>query len=130
MKQAVVQKLGQVMAFPTDPDLIYRFDMVAYFESLENPGWFERYSKDTFYRAGELKHRRGERKAKTRYKRIDVDNRIKFLQDCVSKSIGIPDDAQIFIGYQEKREDPTNPRVEITVSVVQDTDRFFPKRRR
>lgn len=130
MKQAVVEKLGKVMAFPTDPELVYRFDMIAYFESLENPGWFDHYTKDTYGRAGEPKHRKGERKAKTRYKRIDVDNRIKFLQDCVSKAIGIPDDAQIFVGYQEKREDPTNPRVEITVSVEPDTTRFFPKRRR
>jgi hypothetical protein len=130
VKQAVVDRLGKVMAFPTDPELIYRFDMIAYFESLENPGWFERYGKDTYGRSGELKHHKGERKAKTRYKRIDVDNRIKFLQDCVSKAIGIPDDAQIFVGYQEKREDPHNPRVEITVSVEQDPDRFFSKRRR
>jgi len=130
VKQAVVNRIGKVMSFPVDPELLYRFDMVAYFETLENPGWFERYTKDTRDREGNTKHHRGERKAKSRYKRIDVDNRIKFLQDCVSKSIGIPDDAQIFIGYQEKREDPDNPRVEITVSVIEDTDRFFPKRRR
>lgn len=130
VKQAVVDRLGQVMSFPTDPELIYRFDMIAYFESLENPGWFEQYGRDTFGRSGESKHHKGERKAKTRYKRIDVDNRIKFLQDCVSKAIGIPDDSQIFVGHQEKREDPCNPRVEITVSVEQDPSRFFPKRRR
>lgn len=137
MKHAVVESIGKVMAFPTDPELIYRFDMIAYFEKLENPGWFEFFEKDTYYtknskdgkhRKGELKNRKGERKAKTRYKQIDVDNRIKFLQDCVSKSIGIPDDSQIFVGYQEKREDPDNPRVEVTVTVEQDTDRFFVRR--
>lgn len=139
MKHVVVEQLGKVMSFPTDPELIYRFDMIAYFDSLENPGWFEFYEKDTYYtkaskdgkhKKGELKNRKGERKAKTRYKRIDVDNRVKFIQDCVSKSVGIPDDAQIFIGSQEKREDPDNPRVEVTVSVVTDTDRFFPQKRR
>lgn len=138
VKQAVVSSLGKVMSFPIDPELIYRFDMIAYFQALENPGWFEKWNEDKFYtrdtkdgkhRKGELKHTRGERKAKSRYKQIDVDNRIKFLQDCVAKSIGVPDDSQIFVGYQEKREDPDNPRVEVKVSVVRDTSRFFPKRR-
>ena len=137
VKHAVVKKIGTVMSFPTDPETIYHFSMVAYFEKLENPGWFEFWKSDKFYTRdtkdgkhlkGELKHRKGERKAKTRYKQIDVDNRIKFLQDCVSKSIGIPDDSQIFVGQQEKREDPDNPRVEVVVSVVHDTSRFFPGR--
>lgn len=138
VKQAVVNTLGAVMAFPTNPELAYRFDMIAYFKALENPGWFEKWEESKYYtrdtkdgkhQKGELKHAKGERKAKTRYKQIDVDNRVKFLQDCVSKSIGIPDDSQIFVGYQEKREDPDNPRVEVTVTVIRDTSRFFPKRR-
>lgn len=138
VKESVVNSLGKVMSFPTDPELVYRFDIVTYFEALENPGWFESYERDEYYtkdskdgkhKKGELKHRCGEKKAATRYKRVDYDNRIKFLQDCVSKSIGIPDDSQIFVGHQEKREDPDNPRAEITVKVVRDTSRFFPKRR-
>ena len=138
VKNVVVQSMGTVMSFPTDPELIYRFDIVTYFEALENPGWFETYADDGYYtkdskdgkhKKGDLKHRRGEKKATTRYKRVDYDNRIKFLQDCVSKSIGIPDDSQIFVGHQEKREDPDNPRAEITVSVETDVSRFFPKRR-
>jgi len=137
VKHAVVESIGKVMSFPTDPELIYRFDMIAYFEALENPGWFEFWEEDKFYtrdtkdgkhRKGELKCQKGERKAKTRYKQVDVDNRIKFLQDCVSKSIGIPDDSQIFVGYQEKREDPDNPRLEVTGTVEEDTSRFFARR--
>jgi Holliday junction resolvase RusA-like endonuclease len=138
VKNVVVGKMGRVMSFPCDPEFIYRFDVVCYFDSLENPGWFERWDRDVFYtkdskdgkhKKGELRCARGERKAVTRYKRIDYDNRIKFLQDCVSKSIGIPDDSQIFVGHQEKREDPDRPRAEVTVTVERDTTRFFPKRR-
>lgn len=138
VKHVVVNKIGKVMTFPCDPELIYRFDIICYFDSLENPGWFERWDRDAFYtkdskdgkhRKGELKFKRGERKAATRYKRIDYDNRIKFLQDSVSKSIGIPDDSQIFVGYQEKREDPNNPRAEVVVTVETDVSRFFPERR-
>jgi hypothetical protein len=138
----VVRKLGEVSAFPTNPELIYRFHIICYFESLENPGWFEFWDSDVHYTKdskeadprtgkpkhlkGELKHRKGERKATTRYKRIDYDNRIKFLQDCVSSLVGIPDDSQIFVGYQEKRQDPTNPRAEVTITVESDVARFFP----
>jgi len=138
IKHVVVSRIGKVMSFPTDPERIYRFDITCYFDSLENPGWFERWDRDVFFvkdskdgkhRKGELNHKRDERKATTRYKRIDYDNRIKFLQDCVSKSIGIPDDAQIFVGHQEKREDPDNPRAEVVVTVEPDVSRFFPKRR-
>lgn len=138
IKSVVVNKMGRVMSFPIGPDFIYRFDIVCYFDALENPGWFEYWDRDVHYakdskdgkhRKGELKHKRGERKAVTRYKRIDYDNRIKFLQDCVSKSIGILDDAQIFVGYQEKRQDPNNQRAEVTVTVEHDVSRFFPNRR-
>jgi hypothetical protein len=135
----VVNRMGKVMSFPTGPELIYRFEIICYFDALENPGWFEYWDRDVYYakdskdgkhRKGELKYRSGERKAVTRYKRIDYDNRIKFLQDCISHSIGIPDDAQIFVGHQEKREDANNPRAEVAVSVEADISRFFPNRRR
>ena len=139
VKNVVVNKMGRVLSFPIDPELVYRFDIVCYFDSLENPGWFETWEDDAYYtrdskdgkhKKGELKVRAGERKAVTRYKRIDYDNRIKFLQDCVSKSIGIPDDSQIFVGHQEKREDPGHERAEVTVTVEEDTSQFFPKRSR
>lgn len=143
VKKIVVDKLGKVMTLPIDPELIYRFDIICYFDALQNPGWFEFWDRDVLYtkdikdakkkrvlhRKGEVKHRKGERKAVTRYKRIDYDNRIKFLQDCVSKSVGIPDDSQIFVGHQEKREDPNNPRAEVVVTVETDISRFFPFRR-
>jgi hypothetical protein len=134
VKAVIVSSLGRVSSFPLDPELVYRFDVICYFESLENFGWFETWDRDVMYqkdskdglhKKGELKHRRGERKAATRYKRIDYDNRIKFLQDCVSKSIGIPDDSQIFVVHQEKREDPNRPRAEVTITVEKDPSRFF-----
>lgn len=122
---------------PLGEEAVYRFSIILYFPALENPGWFEKWaynvayskdSKDGKHKKGDLKHRAGERKAKTRYKVVDYDNRIKFLQDCVSKAVGIPNDSQIFCGYQEKREDPDDPRAEVVIS-VEDPQRFFPKRR-
>jgi len=127
VKQVVVDNL-HALNISTGLETVYQFELRVYFDALENPGWFEKWETDTYVTRGEnkgqLKSRAGERKAKTRYKIIDVDNRVKFLQDCVVKSLGIPDDCQVFRGIQEKYEDPSNPRAEVTVSVVE-RDQFF-----
>lgn len=134
------------MTFPVNQELVYRIDISLYFEALENPGWFEFWKEDKFYtkdikwpkkskRAGqvrykkdELKVRGGERKAASRYKQIDYDNRIKFLQDSLVAVLGIPDDSQIFGGHQEKRQDKNNPRAEVTVT-VEDLGYYIEERR-
>jgi hypothetical protein len=41
------------------------------------------------------------KRAKSRYKKVDLDNRIKLLTDCVRNAMGI-DDSRIFAGSQEK----------------------------
>jgi Holliday junction resolvase RusA-like endonuclease len=148
VKQAVINDIGCLMAIGhktlEDPEVIYRFDIALYFDSLENPEWFEIWEEDKFYtkdilyskgahrgqvqfRKGELKARKGERKAKTRYKVIDTDNRIKFLQDALTKSIGMPNDCQVFGGSQGKYEDPENPRAVVTVT-VEPISKYFPER--
>lgn len=57
------------------------------------------------------------RRAKSRYKRLDLTNRIKLLEDCVRDALDI-DDSQTFAATQEKHQDPKNPRVEIEVEEV------------
>lgn len=54
------------------------------------------------------------RRAKSRYKRIDLTNRIKLLEDCVRDALDI-DDSQTFAASQEKHLDKKNPRVEIEI---------------
>ena len=94
VKQVISDKyLHLLNRFPIHPEIVYGFSITLYFSAIENPGWFE------FYTKGKQK---GERKAKTRYKRVDIDNRVKFLQDTVTKTVGIPDDSQIFVGHQRK----------------------------
>lgn len=136
VKKVIAANSEMMSAFPVDPELVYQFELALYFEKLENPGWFDVWSKDGYYtkdskdgkhKKGELKHRAGERKAKTRYKRVDYDNRIKFLQDCIAKSVGI-DDSQIFRGIPEKRESP-NERAVVRMMVI-DRDQFFRERRK
>ena len=132
VKKTVSSFIPELTRFVVTPETIYQFDISLYFERLENPGWFEFWTKDTYVtkgkKKGELKGKKGERKAKTRYKKIDYDNRIKFLQDCLVKSIGIPDDSQIFRGVQEKHEDQKNPRAECCIQVL-GQDKFFLERR-
>lgn len=104
------------MTLPMDQELLYEFHVKLFFPILENPGWFTR-------------DRVGRRQAKTRFKIIDVDNRVKFLQDTVAMMVGLPNDSQIFRGTQEKYEDPNNPRVEVTLRIVP-WERFFGGTRR
>jgi Holliday junction resolvase RusA-like endonuclease len=129
VKNIVVSNLGMVNHLPTSPDDTYRVILDVYFDALENPGWFEMFDQDTFVsrgpNKGELIGRQGERKAKTRYKVVDVDNRIKFLQDCVCRCVGIPNDCQVFQVWLTKYEDQSNPRVEVTIKAV-NNEQFFP----
>lgn len=132
VKGIVGDHLSAIMRFPVDGELIYTLRIVLYFDKLENPGWFKHWEKDVYFKRGahkgELKGRAGERKAQSRYKAIDYDNRIKFLQDCIVSAIGVPNDAQIFKGTSEKHEDPNNPRAEVWIKTASRDD-FFGKER-
>ena len=120
VKRVVVDNLHRIK-IPLGQETVYEFTMRAYFEKLENPGWSETWDKDTYVMRGKNKGmclgKAGERKAQSRYKRIDVDNRIKFLQDCVIKSVGIVDDCQVFRTILEKHES-SQPRTEVTIRVI------------
>ena len=109
----VSKNLAALSRFPVGPEEVYSVDITLYFEKLENPGWFQTYSRGS---------NAGERKAKTRYKTVDYDNRIKFLQDSIVKAVGIQNDSQIFNATQRKREDPDNPRAVVTLSVINVVD--------
>jgi len=104
----VKDNLAKVSRLPVDKERVYLFWLTVYFEQLENPGWFKKFVRGK---------NKGERKAKDRYKRLDVDNRVKFVQDCVAKSLGI-DDCQIFRSVQEKMEDRKNPHAVVVVSLL------------
>lgn len=115
VKQVVVEKLAAVSRFPVSLEHIYGIRMTCEIDKLQNPGWFRRLPKDRPERrkkdkkTGEMKvvqkaKAAGEREAETRYKKIDVDNRIKFLQDCVIRSLGINGDEQVFEDTMQKLE--------------------------
>lgn len=134
VKKKISKRMAELSVFPSeDHEIPYTVEITAYFQSLENPGWFERFAVDSFYakdskdgkhKKGELKHKKGDRKAKTRYKKVDIDNRIKFVQDCVIAGLGIPGDEQVFEGTQRKVHTKVLERMEVIVTVA-DRARFF-----
>ena len=81
--------LPAISRFHIGLEVMYGIDIVAYFQEVENPGWFKT-GKD------------GTRQAKTRYKKMDADNRIKFAKDCIVKMLGINDDSQSFDDHIRK----------------------------
>jgi Holliday junction resolvase RusA-like endonuclease len=134
VKKVLATKMVELSLFPAeDQNIVYSIDVTFYMNKLELPGWFEFYEKDSFYakdskdgkaKKGDLKNKKGERKSKSRYKKVDVDNRVKFVQDCVIRGLGIPDDCQVFEGAQRKIQTNGLEKVRITVSVA-DRQKFF-----
>jgi Holliday junction resolvase RusA-like endonuclease len=105
VKSVIAKHIVPLSAMRIGVEEVYRFDMVLYLNKLENPGWFQRFTKGA---------NKGQRKAKTRYKRIDIDNRQKFVQDCVARGLGF-DDSQFFEGSHSKSKTDKEDHVLVTV---------------
>ena len=84
-------------------DVAYEMEMGFYFAEIENKGWFETYKKGD---------KKGQRKAATRWKRIDTTNLVKLAEDAVKSATGV-DDCATFDHWLKKRKDASNPRVDI-----------------
>lgn len=83
-----------------------------YFEELTNKSWHNPKVPE-------------KKRAQTRYKKLDLSNRVKLLEDCIRDSLGI-DDSLTFEMHTLKSQDPKNPRVEIFVSESKPTDYGIP----
>lgn len=104
---AVQNHMHDISNFAAGSDLVYGLHLAFFFDSLVNESYNDKTKPPS-------------RRAKTRYKRLDLDNRVKFLQDCIRDVIDV-DDSRIFAASQEKHQDPINPRVEIVVQSVDPT---------
>jgi hypothetical protein len=91
-----------------DPNQLYAVHLFFYFETVVNESW----NNPAF---------RPSKRAKERYKRFDLDNRIKLLTDCIRDFICV-DDSHFFAGAHEKHMDPVDPRIEIIVQEVRPED--------
>lgn len=90
-----------------NPEGLFALHLRFFFESLVNSTWNDM----TLFPS---------KRAKSRYKKLDLSNRIKLLEDCVRDALDI-DDSRTFSASQEKHQDPKNPRVEIEVEEVSPT---------
>ena len=109
----VMQNYGHVVtSTKLNPLAIYGLRLIFYFDSLVNPSFMDMKVPPS-------------KRAKSRYKRIDLTNRVKLLEDCVRDALAI-DDSQTFIAMLEKHHDPGNPRVEIDVWEVNPSDFGIP----
>lgn len=86
-----------------DPTRMYWMDLHFFFEAVINKGWDERWTRGK---------KKGQRKADTKWKRIDLGNRLKLLEDTVKNAVGV-DDSATFVLHLIKDCDPENPRVEV-----------------
>ena len=118
-KAIIAQNTDVAMGnFPVgDKELAYGISIKIFFRKLENDGWYKIITKGP---------RKGERDAQTRFSKVDTDNRVKFLQDCLCQNIGMPDDSQVFPVGIEKFQDKNNPRAEVTLRVIDVTPYLNP----
>lgn len=73
-----------------DRDSVYALHLRFYFTSLQNARWNDPKCPPS-------------KRPKSRYKRLDLSNRIKLLEDCVRDALDI-DDSQTFAASQEKHQ--------------------------
>ena len=95
-----------------DPNKRYWVEFVFFFEAVENKGWNE------FYKKGE---KEGQRKAAMRWKKIDLSNRVKLLEDSVQEAVGV-DDSATFAQVLQKNVDERDPRVEVSMFQLEEED--------
>jgi Holliday junction resolvase RusA-like endonuclease len=110
-KKATTQVINQnrlQFSQPLDPNEKYDLTLHFYFAEIENKGWNE------FFTRGE---KAGQRKAETRWKRMDLSNRVKLVEDAIKDAVGV-DDSCTFIHTLAKDHDPENPRVEVTLCLA------------
>ena len=92
---AAVQKEGRLALLQLQQNVPYRLHLAIFFEQVEN--------KDS--------------KAGNRYKKMDLSNRMKLIEDTLSKAVGL-DDCHNFVTVMEKHCDPANPGIYATLERV------------
>ena len=96
-----------------NPEAVFVVVLHFHFETLVNEGWLKR-------------DKSGERRAKSRYKKMDLSNRVKLVEDCVRDAIDI-DDSHTLAIMMEKHHSPGDSHIEITVQEVDPTMFGIPK---
>jgi Holliday junction resolvase RusA-like endonuclease len=83
-----------------EPDSKYGIELYFFFKAVENEGWYKR-------------DKNGNRKAKSRWKKIDLSNRIKLLEDALKDATGVDDSAIFEMIIYKKQSDKPMVMIEI-----------------
>jgi Holliday junction resolvase RusA-like endonuclease len=97
----VIQKEGRVAFLHLKEEVPYELKLSIFFEAVLNKGYPD--------------------KAKTKFKRIDIGNRLKLIEDTVSDALGL-DDCHNFRIILEKHCDLKNPGLYIDLKEVDNTE--------
>lgn len=95
-----------------DPNKQYLLIMVFYFDKIVNKGWNE------FWKQGK---KAGHRKSNTKWRKIDLSNRVKLAEDAMKTASGI-DDSATMIHLLVKKCDPDNPRLVMQLLELKESD--------
>lgn len=101
---AIINQNRLQFAKALSQELKYELVLHFFFEEIENRGWSERFERGA---------KAGQRKAETRWKRMDLSNRVKLVEDALKDALNV-DDSCTFIHTLIKDHDHENPRVEVT----------------
>lgn len=133
----VVQNYGSTLhqaSFLSDLDVALEVRLLFYFEKLDNETWKGLTPAEKAKGGVQRKVKKRNKKTKemetleqfvhvSRYKRLDTDNRVKLVQDCIMDAIDV-DDSHIFSNILCKFQDPKRPRVEVFIEPV-DVEQFL-----
>ena len=115
-----------------DPNALYALHLRFFFDNLETDTWLKAtkdqraagfVNKMATVTVDGVKRKERKNVPLLRYRRVDLDNRVKLVQDCIRDAISI-DDSQIFAASQEKHQDPGKERIEIIVQPLADREQF------
>ena len=84
-----------------DPEKGYLLVMVFFFDRIINKGWTQYFSKGP---------KKGQRKVDSKWKKIDLTNRVKLAEDTMKDATGV-DDSATMATMLIKECDPKNPRL-------------------
>lgn len=111
-KKEIFRQGGLSIQSAFDSTKLYCMVLYFWFDVLVNKGWEERYKRGK---------KKGQRKAETKWKKMDQTNRIKLAEDTIAASTGV-DDSASFIHALVKDFDPDDPRLTIAYYEIEDSD--------
>lgn len=105
-----IQQKGRTALIHLREDVPYELHLAVFFDKVENKTWVD----DPNGKTAKGKDRR-------RFKKIDVSNRVKLIEDTTADAVGL-DDCHNFRIVLEKHCDPDNPGIYVSLREIAETE--------